>query len=148
MKGKSKTFLYRVHLEWKEARKGVLSSFGKPDIEVATPAEFRGHEGVWTPEDLFVAAVNICIMTTFLYYADREKLIFTSYTSTAEGTLERVGNEFMFSYVKVSPTIRVKNSEDAIKVKKLIELSEKNCLISNSIKSKVEVVPDVLVDGA
>ena len=62
MKGKSKTFLYRVHLEWKEARKGVLSSFGKPDIEVATPAEFRGHEGVWTPEDLFVAGLHFYIM--------------------------------------------------------------------------------------
>jgi len=134
-----------VYLEWKGARRGVLSSFGKPDIEVATPPEFRGHEGLWSPEDLFVSAVNICIMTTFLYYADKEKLIFISYTSTAEGILERVGNEFMFSCVKVSPTIKVENNDDIIKAKRLIELSERNCLISNSIKSKVEVNPYIIV---
>ena len=61
-----KQFTYKTYLRWKEERKGTLSSSGKSDIEVATPPEFRGHPGIWTPEELFIGSVNICIMTTFL----------------------------------------------------------------------------------
>jgi len=38
--------------------KGLLSSSGKTNIEIATPPEFRGHLVIWSPEDLFVASVN------------------------------------------------------------------------------------------
>ncbi len=136
-------FIYRNSLKWQGERRGLLSSFAKPDIEVATPPEFKGHQGIWTPEELFVASVNTCIMTTFLYYIDKEELEFLSYESDAEGILEKVENKFMISTIKIKPKILVKQDADIQKVEKLIELCERSCLISNSIKSKVKVTPEI-----
>ncbi len=140
---RSKQFFYNNTVKWREQRKGILSSSGKPDIEIATPPEFKGHSGIWTPEDMLVASVNCCIMTTFLYYAEKESLDFVSYESDAEGILERVEREFMISKIAVKPKITVRSPEDIEKAKRLIELSDKGCLITNSVKSRVEVTADV-----
>jgi len=143
---KSKQFFYKNTIKWNEERKGTLSSLDKPDIEIATPPEFRGHHGIWTPEDLLVASVNSCIMTTFLYYAQKEHLDFIGYESSAEGILERVGDVFMISYVSVKPIITIRNREDTDRIKRIIEMSDKNCLISDSVKSKVEVIAEIKID--
>ena len=71
MESKPKVYLYHTAVRWTEERKGVISCAGKPDVEVATPPEFKGHDGIWSPEDLFVASANICLMTTFLAVAGR-----------------------------------------------------------------------------
>ena len=63
-RARRKSWRYTNTVTWKENKKGVLTSEGKPDLEVATPSEFGGPEGSWTPEDLLVASVNSCIMTT------------------------------------------------------------------------------------
>ena len=139
----SKVFVYKNSIRWEGERKGIVSSDNKPSFKVATPPEFKGHPGIWSPEDLFVASVNVCIMTTFLHYAERNKLEFLSYKSDAEGVLEIIDNSFMFSEIKIRPLLAVKKDSDINKVKDLIELSEKNCLISNSIKSKVSVIPEI-----
>ncbi|HCG76349.1 MAG: osmotically inducible protein OsmC [bacterium (Candidatus Ratteibacteria) CG_4_9_14_3_um_filter_41_21] len=142
-RAKPKKFIYRTNLKWVEARKGLLSSSGKPTIKVSTPPEFKGHPGIWTPEDLFVASVNACIMTTFLYYAERENLKFLSYESSAEGILEKSERGLIFSSIEVVPKISVTLADDIEKTKNLLALSEKNCLISNSIKSKITVRPEI-----
>ena len=141
----SKKFIYKNSIKWQLEKKGLLTCHGKPDINIATRPEFRGHGGIWNPEDLFVASVNSCIMTTFLYYAQREGLSFLSYESEAEGILERLENQFVFSEIKIKPLILIKQDTDTQKAKNLIELSKKNCLISNSIKSKVIVIPEVRI---
>ena len=76
IKTKPKKFIYRTNLKWTGSKKGLLSGEDRPTIEVSTPFEFRGHAGIWTPEELFVASVNICIMTTFLYYAEKRNFTF------------------------------------------------------------------------
>ena len=138
----SKKFYYRDQVKWLEQRKGVLLSEGKPDIEIATPAEFKGHAGFWTPEDFLVASVNSCIMTTFLYFAEKLKIELVSYESHAEGVLERVDKEFMISEIKVTPKLKVKAENKEIVVDAL-EKSEKGCLISASVKSKVFLCPEI-----
>ncbi|MGH7545745.1 MAG: hypothetical protein ACREKI_06135 [Gemmatimonadota bacterium] len=42
-------------MRWTGERKGVISAEGKPELGVATPPEFKGHEGIGSPEDLYVA---------------------------------------------------------------------------------------------
>ncbi len=143
VKLKSRKFSYKTTVEWKEQKKGMLSCADKPSFEVATPVEFRGHAGIWTPEDLFVSSVNICVMTTFLFFAEKEEIELLSYKSGAEGILEKVDDKFMFSQITLSVRISVKTQEQAAKAQELLERAEKNCLISNSIVSKVTVSADI-----
>ncbi len=138
---RSKVYLYQTMVRWMEQRKGVMSCAGKPDVEVATPPEFKGHEGIWSPEDLFVESANVCLMTTFLAVAERAGLAFSAYESEAEGRLELVEGKFQFTAITIKPTITLKSSADAAKAKELIEKAEANCLISNSMKATVTLEP-------
>jgi len=137
MEVRSKRDTYRNLVQWSEQKRGVISSAGKPDMQVATPPEFKGHEGIWSPEDLFVSSVNICVMSTFLAFAERAGLAFTGYESEAEGTLELVDGKFQVTTIMIKPKLSLKPGEDAAKAKELLAKAEANCLISNSIKSKV-----------
>jgi peroxiredoxin-like protein len=141
MEVRSKVYTYHTSVKWTEQRKGVISSGDKPDVEVATPPEFKGHAGIWSPEDLFVASVNVCVMSTFLAYAERAGLAFTGYESRAEGRLELVDGKFQFTAVTVKPTITLQSGGNAAKAKELIEKAEANCLVSNSIKARVSLDP-------
>ena len=145
IKKKDKKFSYKTVVTWNEERKGFLCSFGKQTIEIAAPPEFKGHQGIWTPEDLFVASVNACIKTTFVHYARKNNFEFLSYESQAEGILERVENKFMFSEIKIKPEIVVASNSQIEKAKELIGFAQDNCIISNSIESKVTVYPDIRV---
>ncbi len=80
VKIKSKQFVYETRLKWKGSREGLLTSEGKPSIEISTPPEFKGQPGVWTPETLLVASVHTCVMTTFLYYAEKKRFEFSKET--------------------------------------------------------------------
>jgi len=137
MESKSKVYLYQTSVRWTEQRKGTISCAGKPDVQVATPPEFKGHENIWSPEDLFVASANVCLMTTFLAVAERAGLAFSSYESTAEGRLEIVEGKFQFTAITIRPSIILKPGGDPARAKELIEKAEHNCLISNSMKAKV-----------
>ncbi len=139
METKPKSYTYHTAVKWTEQRKGVIACAGKPDIQVATPPEFKGHKGIWSPEDLFVASANICLMTTFLSVAERASLLFTSYESEAEGRLELVEGKFQFTTITLKPTITLPANADAVKARELIEKAEANCLISNSMKAKVSL---------
>jgi peroxiredoxin-like protein len=141
MEQKSKVYLYQTAVKWTEQRKGVITCAGKPDVQVATPPEFKGHDGIWSPEDLFVASANVCLMTTFLAVAERAGLAFSSYESTAEGRLELVEGKFQFTTIRIRPIITVQSGGDVDKAKELIEKAEHNCLISNSMKATVTLEP-------
>ena len=134
---------YEVNLSWTENRKGVVSSPVLEQVtEVATPPEFpKGIEGIWSPEHLFVAAIESCLMTTFLAVAENSKLDFVSFSSHATGKLDKVDGKFMMTEVLLRPTLIIKNQEQQEKAKRVLEMSEKVCLISNSIKSTIIFEP-------
>lgn len=142
---RAKTFTYRNKVKWLKERKGELAAEGKPSFQVATPPEFKGHAGIWSPEDLLVASVNACILTTLLAIAEKHGVEFLSYESEAEGTLEMVEGKFMFSRVVVRPRITVDNPAMVASVEQALAGAEKRCLISNSLKSEVVVEPEVKI---
>ncbi len=144
-KVRPKKSLYKSEISWQGERKGVLSSLGKPSLEVSPPPEFKGDVGIWTPEDLLVASVNSCLMMTFLYYAAREGIKLISYESEAEGLLETVDRHLAISSVKIMPRISVSSQIDSEKIHSLLKLAEENCFISNSIKANIEITPEIRI---
>ena len=136
---------YEVKLNWESDRKGLISSpVLTSNIEVATPPEFpKGIPGIWSPEHLLVAAVNSCLMTTFLAIAENSKFEFISFTSNANGKLEKVDGKYMISEIILSPVLTIKNNGEKEKALKLLEKSEAACLISNSVKSTIVFNPTI-----
>jgi organic hydroperoxide reductase OsmC/OhrA len=142
---KPKVFLYHVGVKWGGEKRGVLTVAGKPDLTVASPPEFRGHPGIWSPEDLLVAAVNACTMTTFLSAVVRRGISLVSYECGAEGTLEMADGTFRFTHVSLRPRIVVAGEEDRQRALDAFKEAEVGCLIANSILAKVEAKPEIVV---
>lgn len=138
---RAKSFRYVTSVRWTGEKKGAMTVAGKPPVEVATPPEFKGHEGIWSPEDLYVAAVNSCILTTFLAFAGRAGLAFEEYESEAEGLLEFMDNRFVFTKIVVRPRIALRAGEEQAKAEEILHKAERNCLVSNSIRTEVVLEP-------
>jgi organic hydroperoxide reductase OsmC/OhrA len=147
-KVKHKTFTYQTTLAWLGNKSGTLGAEGKPSFRVASPPEFKGEAGVWTPEDLFVAAVDICTMTTFMAFAQRLQLPIVSYASRAEGVLEFVDGGYRFTKVVLKPEILVGSADALEQVRQTLHDAHENCLIANSIRSEVTVEPTISVARA
>ena len=137
---------YQVNVTWLAERKGILESLVlDSNIEVATPPEFpKGMVGIWSPEHLFVAAVNSCFMTTFLSVAENSKLEFTQFECDAVGTLEKIDGKYMISEITLSPVLTLAGEND--KGLRVLEMSEKACLIANSVKTKVTLRPQIRIE--
>ncbi len=137
-------YFYENTVTWTEGRKGILSEPTLPNIEVATPPEFpNGVPNIWSPEQLFVASANICLMTTFLSIAENSKLDFSKFRCKAKGKLEKVENIFMISEIELIPEIFVAAEKDIERAERIIHKSEHHCLISNSVKTKIILNPKI-----
>lgn len=137
---------YNINVKWDEGRIGTLSADSLHDVKVATPPEFpKGVPGIWSPEHLFVSSVAICLMTTFVAIAENSSLPFNSFSCKAEGKLEKVDGNFMISEIELKPEISIPEEKYLEKAGRIIEKSEKMCLISNSVKTKIILNPEIKV---
>jgi len=147
---------YNVNISWTQDRKGMMCSpeLNKKEtnnancIEVATPPEFpNGIPNVWSPEHLFTAAVSSCLMTTFLAIAENSKLEFVSFKCGSKGVLEKVDGKFVISEVLLFPEVVITDESQRDRAERILEKSEKACLISNSITSKVSMEPKIILQN-
>ncbi|GGW61721.1 peroxiredoxin-like protein [Winogradskyella epiphytica] len=147
---------YNVNISWTQDRKGVMCS---PELhnketnesnclEVATPPEFPGGmPNIWSPEHLFTAAVSSCLMTTFLAIAEYSKLDYVSFKCDSKGVLEKVDGKFVMSEILLFPEVVITDESKRDRTERIVEKSEKACLISNSIKSKVTMETKIIVQN-
>lgn len=140
---------YEVNLDWESERKGLISSpILHSNIEVATPPEFpKGIPGIWSPEHLLVAAVNSCLMTTFLAIAENSKFEFVNFESNANGKLEKVDGKLMISEIVLTPVLTISKQADKEKASRILQKSEAACLISNSVKSSIVFQPQIKIES-
>lgn len=148
------THFYTVQVEWNQDRKGIMCSpelnvnaaaLNGGCIEVATPPEFpKGIPGIWSPEHLFTAAVSSCLMTTFLAIAENSNLEFTAFHCDSKGKLEQVDGKFLMTEVILEPTVTIAHEKDRERAGRVLAKAEAACLITNSIKSKVTMIPHIV----
>ena len=60
--------------------------------------------------------------------------------------MEQVDGKFLMTGVLLEPHVVLKREADRERANRVLQKSEANCLISNSIKSKVTMEPRVEVD--
>ena len=136
---------YKTNVKWDEGRIGTLSSPTLESFKVATPPEFpKGVPNIWSPEHLFVASINICLMTTFTAVAENSKLEFETFSCEGTGKLEKVDGNFMISEIELKPEIKIKHEKDVERAERIIRKSEGLCLISNSAKTKIILNPKII----
>ena len=139
----ARTF-YETEIEWKGEKHGDIRSGSFPPIGVGAPPEFKGRDGDWSPEHLFVASLNTCYMLTFLAIAEFSKVSILSYSSIAKGKLEKVeGGTYQITEIVVKPRVVIGSANDLARMPRILEKAKENCFISNSIKSAIKIEPEV-----
>jgi organic hydroperoxide reductase OsmC/OhrA len=132
---KSYLFKNTVFKEGDKSAKTTFSGFG--DVEVGPAPEFEGSPETLNPEEMFVAAINNCLMTTFFYFVRKSNVEVLSYYSEAQGRLEKQKDGFRFTHVEVRAEVVLAQQQPAEKVRQIGELAEKYCLISRSVACPV-----------
>jgi organic hydroperoxide reductase OsmC/OhrA len=110
-----------------------------PALSSAPPAEFGGLGDRWSPEELCVGAVADCFVLTFRALARASKLPWASLRCDAEGTLDRVDRVTRFTAFLVRATLQVPAGTDLVRARQLLERTEQNCLISQSLKASSQL---------
>lgn len=138
-----KSFTYRTGCEWIGRRSAGLESPGKPSLRISSPPEFRGEANVWTPEDLFVAALETCFLMTFAGLIERRHLAVEAYYSLSEGLLEYGEDGYRFTRITIRPTVIVTDMRAVEPVMTSLAEAKRTCLIARSMNTEVVLEPDV-----
>ena len=137
-------YFYETEIEWKGDKDLEVASGKLPAIAAGAPPEFKGREGVWAPEHLFVASLNSCYMLTLLAIAEFSKIAIVSFSSSAKGKLEKVaGGTYQVTEIVVKPRVVIASANDLARMPRIFEKAKENCFISNSIKSAIRIEPEV-----
>jgi organic hydroperoxide reductase OsmC/OhrA len=148
----AKTEIYTAAVAWTGAHRGRLTLGNGPVMDFSAPPASHGEAGVLTPEDAFVGAVNTCVMLMFVWAAERFRLDLTSYECRAEGTkLIELDRTEIFTQVVLKPRIVVcagNELPEAVgkRVRRGLEAAQKFSLVANSVKSKVIIEPEILIE--
>jgi len=123
---------------YKENVKSAKIIFSGPgELEIGPAPEFKGSPETLNPEEMFVAAINSCLMTTFFYFTQRSNIEILSYHSVAQGQIEKQTDGFRFTNVEVQAEVTLSRQEFADKIREFGDLAEKYCLVSRSVTCPV-----------
>jgi organic hydroperoxide reductase OsmC/OhrA len=143
-----KTWAFYTRLRWEQDGRGMLDAPGIPALGFATPPEFDGEGGRWTPEQMLVGAAEACTLLTFLAMARREGVNLVGYKSHARGTLSAAEDGALrFTDISIEPRIEVASEEDVEKTRAILARLPGRCFIGASLKSEPRIDAVVLAAG-
>ena len=136
---------FTVNLAWDKDKEGTLTARTNPHLPVATPPDFGGPEGVWSAEELFVASVASCLMSTFLYVADRFDVPLEAYSAVSTGRMALAPAGLRFTSIDVTIRVTVPDEEarERAAALRLREKIEKYCPVSTALNCPVRVTLDL-----
>lgn len=116
-----------------------------PSLQTASPVEFGGPGGRWSPETLLVAAVADCFVLTFRVIAGIARLPWSSLKCEVVGTLDRIEKVTQFTSFALRVRLGIPEDGKEDQAQRLLEKAERSCLITNSLKAatRLEIQVDV-----
>jgi peroxiredoxin-like protein len=136
--------IYQAQLSGGPEGYAVISVAGIPELRTAPPADFGGPGDAWSPEDLLMAAVESCFLFTLRAVARASKLEFESLELSGEGTLDRKDGATRFTEIVLRPRLKLPAGADRDKAMRVLEKSEKACLVTASLSTPVRLEPEIV----
>ena len=114
-------------------------------IWMSSDPTFRGDPALLNPEQLLVMAASSCQMLSFLAVAARKRLNVVEYDDQAEGFMPDDDRPERITKIILKPRIVVEPPADPETLKKAVERAHKECYIANSLKTQVEIEPQIMI---
>jgi organic hydroperoxide reductase OsmC/OhrA len=140
----TRTYTFPVEVGWAGGRLTRVSVAGKPELQVATPPDFQGGiPGVWSPEDLLVAATATCYLVTLVGIAERRSVPLRALGVRAAGEVaQRPDGRFGFVYIDLDVRLETDPGYET-DARSAAKAAERSCLIAASLDTAVLVALDV-----
>jgi peroxiredoxin-like protein len=136
--------IYKAQLSGGAEGYAVVSVEGIPELRTAPPADFDGPGDAWSPEQFLMAAVETCFLFTLQAVARASKLPFTSLELSGEGTVDRKDGATRFTEIVLRPRLTLPAGGDRDKAMRVLEKSEKACLVSASLSTPIRLEPEIV----
>jgi organic hydroperoxide reductase OsmC/OhrA len=136
----SKVFRYETALEWTGGRTCTVQAPGREALVVTPPEAFPGADSSrWSPEHLFVAALESCTMLSFLAHCSHNGVEVVSYRAQATGDLARreADRRYAFKRVTMIVTATVAGGHAPL-AQSLTAKAERDCFVSASTTAEIE----------
>jgi len=129
---------------WAEKYPGRLHTQNGQIIEYSAPEELEGMRGPLSPEDAFVGSANRCFQIIFEGVASDFGMKLQEYKCRAVGDLETVEGYRKFVKITLYPEMKFGPGSKMSNLDKVISVTKRKCLVTNSMDLELEVVPKVL----
>jgi organic hydroperoxide reductase OsmC/OhrA len=137
--GTVKALRYPVHSHWYGGRVVHATATDKRPLQVATPPEFRGGvKGIWSPEELLVAAVASCYELTLAAIAERRRVPLSHVETAASGHLEHGHDGYRFTVIDLDVHI-VTDPTHEQEAKELALLTKDHCIVGKALDAPIHV---------
>jgi peroxiredoxin-like protein len=134
---------YQVAIGNDAAEYAVMSAGGLPDLRVAAPIDFGGPGDAWTPEQLLLGAVQSCFVLTLNVAARLSKIHVVDLKVDTVGIVDRRDGVTRFTDIVLRPKLTVAAGTGHERALRLLEKSEKNCLVSASLATPVRIEAEI-----
>lgn len=128
--------LYTVNMSWQEDAMALSTCNENQTLRVGPPPQFDGPNDLWSPEDMFLAAIQTCLMTTFFSLVRRRPFEVYDYESKIEGDLDKTDEGLLFTGIRVYVSL---TTDDPKKAERLMHTAERYCIISNMLTIQPEL---------
>jgi peroxiredoxin-like protein len=135
---------YQARLTGGPTGYATVSVPGVPDLRSAPPADFDGPGDAWSPEHLVLAAVQTCFLFTLRAVARASRIEFQALELAAEGTVDRQDGGVRFTEIVLRPRLTLAPGADRDRALRVMEKSEKTCLVSASLATAIRLEPEIV----
>jgi organic hydroperoxide reductase OsmC/OhrA len=115
-------------------------------VQASGDPAFRGDAKRLNPEQLLVMAAASCQLLSFLAVAARKRLDVVDYVDQAEGFMPEDDKPMRITRILLKPRIVVKSGTKEA-VLKAVEIGHHECYIANSVKTEIEIKPEIIIQA-
>ena len=136
--------VYDVRLVGGPASYATVTVEGAPALRSAPPLDFDGPGDAWSPEHLFLAAVETCFLFTLRAVAHASRIEFTALEVRATGTVDRQDGATRFTEIVLRPKLTLPPGADRDRALRALDKSERTCLVTASLSTPIRLEPEVV----
>jgi uncharacterized OsmC-like protein len=133
---------YTIELNWDMESGGEAHIDNLPAVKLDLPKDFGGKGRFPCPVELFLSSVGGCLLTTFLYYRRKLRVLLHGLQVEVKGSVDLVGEAYQITGIEV--VIKVETDEDEkTKAEECVELTKYYCLLIRVLEQTVPIETSV-----
>lgn len=129
---------FRATLIWDGHSGGKVQTGRFRGIRLDMPRRFGGRERYPCPDELFLASIAGCLLTTFLYFKRKIRANVKAMEISTSATIGMRPEGYRISGVKARMYAKTSN-ENKVDVRKCIELAIEYCHITRSLERAIPI---------